>query len=106
MKNPYSASYYRDYYVNPLFTKLGIANLYYLWLSYFCIIRPAMLTHKLKVLDFGCGIGNQVWALRKLGIEAFGIDPSESAKKYSRAPHFCRYERFKKQSRQITKNYC
>ena len=73
--------------------KLKIANLYYLWLAFFCLILPAKLKKGDRVLDVGCGIGNLVWALRKLGIDAYGIEQSVAAKKFSVVPKYCRYEK-------------
>ncbi len=88
----YDEKYYHDLYIKPAFTRLGLSKLYYLWIAFFCIKRAAGLKRGARVLDFGCGIGNLVWALRKIGLEAYGIEPSEPARRYSRAPRHCRYE--------------
>ncbi|GAJ00245.1 unnamed protein product [marine sediment metagenome] len=37
-----------------------------------------------------------VWALRKIGISAYGIDPSKTAQKYCRSPKYCLYTSTKK----------
>ena len=81
----YDSEYYRSLYVNTVANFLGLSKLYYLWLAFFCIIRPTKLNSTNKVLDVGCGIGNLVWALRKLGINAYGIEPSIAAKKYCKS---------------------
>lgn len=96
MSQFYDEEYYISRYVKPFFVKFGLANLYYLWTAYFCLIRPARLKRGSKVLDMGCGVGNLVWALRVLGIKAYGIEPSPIAKKFSRAPQFCIYKSTKK----------
>lgn len=88
----YDEAYYRSLYIQPAFTRLGLSRIYYLWIALFCIKRAAGLKKGARVLDFGCGVGNLVWALRKLGIRAVGIDPSPSAAVFCRAPRFCRYE--------------
>jgi len=88
----YDENYYRKLYIKPAFTRLGLSKLYYLWIAFFCIKRASGLRRGARVLDFGCGIGNLVWALRKIGLEAHGIEPSMSAARYSRAPRHCRYE--------------
>jgi SAM-dependent methyltransferase len=87
----YDEEYYRDLYIKPAFTRLGLSKLYYLWIAFFCIKRAAGLKRGARVLDFGCGIGNLVWALRKIGLDARGVDPSTAAGRYSRAPLYCRY---------------
>lgn len=63
-----------------------------MWLVYFCLIKAALLKKGSRVLDFGCGIGNLVWALRKFRIDACGIDSAVSALKYSREPKYCLYQ--------------
>jgi len=88
----YDEKYYQRLFVRPIWAKLGLSKIYYLWISYFCIKKAAGLKKRSSVLDFGCGVGNLVWALRKIGIDAQGIDPSEPAKKYCRVPRYCRYE--------------
>ncbi|WP_420429780.1 class I SAM-dependent methyltransferase [Algiphilus sp.] len=35
--------------------------------------------HQIQVLDWGCGRGRMVAALRRLGFSAFGVDPDEAA---------------------------
>lgn len=75
---------------------MGLNKLYYLWLSFFCLIKAAHLKKNSRVLDFGCGIGNHVWALRKLGMDAYGIDSALSAKKHCQCPSFCHYTSNKK----------
>jgi len=50
------------------------------------------------VLDFGCGIGNLVWALRFFGIQAYGFDISKEALKFCRVPEYCNYLNTKKLS--------
>lgn len=89
----YTESYYDSLYVQPFFSKFGISKLYYLYLAYFSIITKAHLKKGDRVLDFGCGIGNIVWALRQFGIDAYGFDPSISAKKFSRMPDYCIYQK-------------
>jgi len=96
MQNYYNDSYYTARYLQPIFCKIGLHRIYHLWLAFFCIIKAARLKKNAKVLDFGCGVGNQVWALRKLGIDAYGIDSSLSAKKHCQSPNFCRYSIDKK----------
>lgn len=93
MKTPYNSSYYNNLYKKPFLAKLGITNLYYLWIAYFCLIKPARLKKGALVLDVGCGIGNLVWALRKLGMNAWGFEPSMGAKKLCRAPSNCIYKK-------------
>jgi SAM-dependent methyltransferase len=90
-REDYDERYYRDLYIKPAFTRLGLSKIYYLWIAYFCIKRAAGLKTGSRVLDFGCGIGNLVCALRKIGVDARGVDPSKAAGLYSRAPLFCRY---------------
>src|SRR5207245_2648301 len=34
-----------------------------------------LIAHGLSVLDYGCGLGEDVWFLREAGIEADGWDP-------------------------------
>lgn len=94
-KTLYNESYYKKNYIDPLYVKLKIANIYYLWLAFFCIVIPARLKRKSKVLDVGCGIGNLVWALRCIGIDAFGIEQSIAAKKNCRIPNYCTYTPYK-----------
>jgi SAM-dependent methyltransferase len=91
-RDHYDEGYYRDLYIKPIFTRIGLSKIYYLWIAYFCIKIAAGLKRGARVLDFGCGIGNLVWALRKIGLDARGIDPSKPAKKYCRVPRYCRYE--------------
>ncbi|HLC94539.1 MAG TPA: class I SAM-dependent methyltransferase [Patescibacteria group bacterium] len=88
---PYNDNYYQKMYINPILMKLRIAKIYYLWTAFFCLIRSSGVKKDEKVLDFGCGIGNLVWALRKLGFDAMGVDSSKSAKKYCRVPEHCCY---------------
>ena len=76
--------------------RLGLNKLYHIWTAYFCLIKKAGLTKKSKVLDVGCGVGNLVLTLRKLKIKAYGFEPSIAAKKYSVAPKFCFYGKYKK----------
>ena len=90
-REAYNEKYYHDLYIKPVFTRIGLSKIYYLWIAFFCIKRATGLKRGARVLDFGCGIGNLVWALRKIGIQAIGIDPSKSAVRYSRAPGWCRY---------------
>lgn len=92
----YNEKYYKEKYASPIQIRLGLAKIYYLWLALFCIIIPARLSKKNTVLDIGCGVGNLVWALRFLGIQAWGIEPSLGAKKYSVARKFCSYSPYKK----------
>jgi ubiquinone/menaquinone biosynthesis C-methylase UbiE len=92
---PYNDNYYRDNYVSPVHVKTKIAYIYYLWLALFCIIIPVRLKKGDKVLDVGCGVGNLVWALRKFGIDAHGIEPSVAAGQMSVAPTFCIYKEYK-----------
>ena len=92
----YNSNYYSTNYANSIQVKLGIAKIYYLWLAYFCIIRPAKLNNNSKVLDVGCGIGNLVWALRKLRISAYGLEPSLEAKQYCVAKKYCQYNNYSK----------
>lgn len=95
-KSFYEESYYEKNYVSPVHARFKIANIYYLWLALFCIILPARLKKGSKVLDVGCGVGNLVKALRLFGIDACGIEPSVSAKKFSVASKYCTYTRYKK----------
>lgn len=87
----YNDYYYKRSYVNPIYMKLGIAKIYYFWVAFFCLICSAGLKKGDKVLDFGCGVGNLVWALRRFGIKATGVDCSKSAKKYCKEPKYCHY---------------
>ncbi len=97
MKNfPYDKSYYKNNYVSPIHVKLKIAYIYYLWLAFFCIILSSKIKRGSRVLDVGCGIGNLVWALRKLGMDAYGIEPSIAAKNMSVSPRFCLYKNYRK----------
>jgi len=91
MQNPYDESYYQERYVQPLLCRLGLNKLFYLWLSHFCLIRAARLKKNAKILDFGCGIGNYVRALRKQGMDAFGFDSSLAAAQHCQSPGFCQY---------------
>lgn len=92
----YDDKYYKDLYIKPLFTRLKLSKIYYLWIAYFCIKKATNLKQKNRVLDVGCGIGNLVWALRKIGIKAYGIDPSKTAQKYCRSLKYCQYTNTKK----------
>lgn len=92
----YDNNYYINNYVSPLHVRLKIVYLYYLWIAFFCIVLPGKLKKGNRVLDVGCGIGNLVWALRKLGIIAYGIEPSVAAKRSSIIPKYCIYRNFKK----------
>ncbi|MEK7502568.1 MAG: methyltransferase domain-containing protein, partial [Patescibacteria group bacterium] len=96
MNTPYDSLYYKTRYVDPFHVRSRVANIYYLWLAFFCIIIPGKLKKGSKVLDVGCGVGNLVWALRFFGIDAYGIDPSTSAKRYCRIPQYCQYKNVKK----------
>ncbi|MEK7572917.1 MAG: class I SAM-dependent methyltransferase [Patescibacteria group bacterium] len=96
MNTPYDSIYYKTRYVDPFHVRLRVANVYYLWLAFFCIIIPGKLKKGSKVLDVGCGVGNLVWALRFFGIDAYGIDPSTSAKRYCRIPQYCQYKNVEK----------
>lgn len=96
MKSLYNELYFKTRYIDPFYMSFKISNIYYLWIAYFCLIRPANLKKGSKVLDVGCGIGNLVWALRTLGIDAYGVDPSISANKFCRIPEFCIYKFYKK----------
>jgi len=96
MRSLYNRSYYLTRYVKPLQTRLGLSKIYYLWLAFFCLILPAKLKKNDKVIDVGCGIGNLVWALRFFGIDAYGIDPSISAKDYCHEVKFCTFGKYKK----------
>lgn len=87
----YDQIYYFDKYVMRFGARIGLAHLYYLWLAFFCLILPAKLKRGDRVLDVGCGIGYLVWALRKFGILAFGIDKSESAQIYCLEPKYCQF---------------
>jgi 2-polyprenyl-3-methyl-5-hydroxy-6-metoxy-1,4-benzoquinol methylase len=80
MKNQYNDSYYQDRYTETLTSKIGLNKIYYIWIAFYCLIRTVRLKRKAKVLDFGCGVGSYVWALKKLGMEAYGIDSSTAAK--------------------------
>lgn len=91
MSSEYDSNYYYNAYKKPLFMQVGINNLFYFWSAYFCLIRASNLTKKSKTLDFGCGIGNLVWALRKLDIDAYGVEPSRAAKEFCRDPKHCSY---------------
>ena len=71
----------------PIFTRIGLSKVYYLWIAYLCIKKAAGLKRGARVLDFGCGIGNLVWALRKIGLDAQGIDPSKPAENIAASPH-------------------
>jgi len=88
----YNKDYYYYNYVKPLYFRSGLGNIYFLYISYFCTILPIKLKRGDKVLDFGCGVGNWTWALRKFGIDVYGIDPSIDAKQFSREPRFCIYK--------------
>ncbi len=92
MKKLYNQTYYKSRYLDPLLFKLKINNLYYLWIAYFCIIRKVRLNKGAKILDFGCGVGNLVWALRFLGMRAFGVDSSVDAGQFCRIPRYCSYK--------------
>lgn len=94
--NPYNENYYKQYYIAPLTNRIKLNNIYLLYLALFCLKIPAKLTKKSKTLDVGCGVGSLVWALRRLGIKSFGIEPSIAAKKFSKAPKFCMYKKYKK----------
>jgi cyclopropane fatty-acyl-phospholipid synthase-like methyltransferase len=96
MQDQYNDTYYQERYIQPLLCKIGLNKIYYLWTAFFCLIKAAHLKKNAKVLDFGCGIGNYVWALRKLGMDAYGIDSALSAEKHCRNPGFCRYSTEKK----------
>lgn len=87
----YNQAYYQDKYVMRFGARIGLAHLYYLWLALFCLIRPAKLQKGSKVLDVGCGIGYLVWALRKFGIQAYGIDKSQFPQQYCLAPKYCQF---------------
>lgn len=76
--------------------RLGLSNIYYLFTAFFCLKYPARLRRGMKTLDVGCGVGNLVWGLSKIGLNSFGIDPSVAAKNYSRLPSRCRYKKYKK----------
>lgn len=89
MQDQYQENYYKTRYINPLNCKIGLDKLYYIWTAFFCLIKTANLHKGAKVLDFGCGIGNYVKILRKLGMLAYGVDSSPAAKKNSVIPQFC-----------------
>lgn len=96
MQDWYKDSYYHERYIRPIVCKIGLNKIHYLWIAFFCLIKAACLRKNARILDFGCGIGNYVWALRKLGKDAYGIDPSLAAKKYCQSPDFCNYSMDKK----------
>lgn len=72
--------------------KLRLSFMYYLWTAYFCLIKTTHLSRGAKTLDFGCGVGNLVEALRYYGIQSYGIDPSPAAEKFSRALPYLLYK--------------
>lgn len=90
MQEQYDESYYQERYIQPVLCKLGYKILC-LWISFFCLIKAAKLKKGANVLDFGCGLGSHVWALRKLGMNAYGVDSTPSAKNLCKSPDFCRY---------------
>ena len=94
--SPYNENYYKQYYISPLVSRLRLNNIYLLYLAFFCLKIPAKLSKNSKVLDVGCGVGSMVWALRKLGVKSYGIELSVAAKKFSQAPKFCTYKKYKK----------
>lgn len=49
-----------------------------------------------RILDFGCGVGSYVGVLRKLGMDAYGIDSALAAKKYCQIPNYCIYSTYEK----------
>lgn len=101
MKNAYDTDYYYKRYVMPLYVRYGLAKLYYLWIAFFCLILPAKLNRKCRVLEIGCGVGNLVWALRFFGVQAYGVDPSIAARNFSKAISYCVYGKRLRE----TKNY-
>jgi len=91
MSDFYNNQYYRERYISPLFSKIGLSNVYYLWIAFFCLILPAKLKKGDVAFEMGCGVGNLVWALRLFGIEAYGFDTSPAGKKYCRVNAYCVY---------------
>ena len=95
-KDKYDDNYYRSLYINPFLFKLKINRIYYKWIAHFCLIKKAGLNKGSLALDIGCGVGNLVKALRDYDIEAYGIEPSIEAKKYSTISQFCVYKKYRK----------
>lgn len=87
----YDDLYYQERYTQTILGKMGMYKIHGLWTAFFCLIKATGLKKNAKILDFGCGIGNYVWALRKLGMDAYGIDSSLAAEKHCQSIGFCHY---------------
>lgn len=48
-----------------------------------CYRQIALLPRQARILDVGCGTGEQLTHLLKLGFEAFGVEPSEKMRCYA-----------------------
>jgi len=87
MKNKhlvYDETYYQENYLKHVNRWYGnLMKLYFKFIAYNCIIKTAKITKNSKILDVGCGVGIFTKELRKLDMDAIGIDVSKNAIEHS-----------------------